>query len=101
MIEYSQRIMEDTPVSSLIQQFLRNNHREDDFLAHTAVEIYQLLIPEELRPGISKVSCVNDKLYVETTNASLRFELMNMRSDHVAQINADLGKNVISDIVFR
>lgn len=101
MIALSQRIMEDTPFSSILQNFLASNHREDDFKMHNAVEMYKQLLPESQRACIQKVTCSNNKLIVETTHASLRFELLNRRSEHIAQINAELEKNLITDIVFR
>ena len=101
MIALSQRIMEDTPFSSILQSFLARNHREDDFKMHDAVELYKQLLPESQRVHIKKVTFAHNKLIVETTNAGLRFELLNRRSEHMAKINADIGKNLITDIIFR
>lgn len=93
--------MSDTPISEILQQFLADNHREDDFKAVSAAEMYMQFVPETCRKDVKKVWCDNGKLFVKTVNAGLRFELMNQRSTHIESLNKQLGKPIIQEIIFR
>lgn len=96
-----QRYMTDTPLSTILQQFLEKNHREQDFLEHSAAKIFLDILPESQKAMVQSVTSENGSLIVKTQIAAFRFELVNCRSSLVAQINEKLGKEVIHDIKVR
>ena len=94
------RHMAEIPISTLLHEFMKKNHREREYQEMTATEIFPQLLPENFRTMIQRVSVKNGVMYVHSDCASLRFELMNQRSDFIQQINEKLGEAIIKDIVF-
>ena len=94
------RFMSDQPLSAILQQFLERNHREEDFMEHAAAREFINLLPEEQRAQVKVVKTGKGVLWVKTTLAVLRFELVNRRTTLVAQLNEKLGKPVIKEIRF-
>ena len=92
------RYMADIPLSTLLQQFLEKNHREQDFQEHTATRIFLDILPEPQRTMVESVKSENGILFVKSNIAAFRFDLINRRSSLVSQINEKLGKEVIRDI---
>jgi len=94
------RIMEATPISTLLQKFVVDNHKEKDFDGQSAVNIFWDLLREEDRTLVEKVWYAQAKLYVKISNTGLKFELLQQRSTFMQQINQQLGVKVIKNIVF-
>ena len=101
MLQENNRTMTDVPLSSLLEEFLKKNHKEAAFNEQAAVARFPELLPENFRSHIQKVRVSNGILFVSCDNAALRFELTNRRSELVAQLNEGFAEAVISDIVIR
>ena len=101
MLQENPRIMTDVPLSSLLEEFLKKNHKQAAFNEQTAVARFPELLPENVRSHIQKVRVANGVLFVSCDNAALRFELTNRRSELLAQLNEGFVEAVISDIVVR
>ena len=94
------RHMAEIPISTLLHEFMKKNHRERQYQEVTATEIFPQLLPDNLRAMIQRVSVKDGVLYVKSNCASFRFELMNQRSVFIQQINEKLGAAIIKEIVF-
>ncbi len=94
------RYMAEIPLSTLLHEFMKENHHEREYQEVTAVEIFKQLLPDAYRTMIQRVSVKNGVLYVKSNCASLRFELMNQRSSYIKQLNQKLGESIIRDILF-
>ena len=101
MLQKNSRIMTDVPLSSLLEEFLKKNHKEAAFNEQAAVTRFPELLPENYRSHIQKVWVVNGVLFVSCDNAALRFELTNRRSELLAQLNEGFVEAVIHEIVVR
>ena len=101
MLQENHRIMTDVPLSSLLEEFLKKNHKEAAFNEQAAAVRFPELLPESVRPHIQKVRVTNGVLFVSCDSAALRFELTNRRSELMAQLNEGFSEAVISDIVVR
>ena len=99
MLQENPRIMTDVPLSSLLEDFLKKNHKEAAFNEQAAVLHFPELLPENYRPYIQKVRVTNGALFVNCDNAAVRFELSNRRSELMTQLNKDFPTPVITDIV--
>lgn len=93
------RYMADIPISSLLQQFLEKNHREKEFKEHAAADFFMQLIPEEQRSMIQKVWSENGKLFVKTTTAGMKFQLLTQRSSLLEKVNQSVGDEIVKDLV--
>ncbi len=102
MIAAYKRNMNDLPLSEILQQFLSQNHREDEFKARSAKDLYlELFVPENCRKDILQIKSENGNLYIKTANAGLRFELLNQRSQHIEILNEHLQGNIVKSIVLQ
>ena len=101
MLQKNSRIMTDVPLSSLLEEFLKKNHKEAAFNEQTAVARFPELLPENYRCHLQKVQVSNGVLFVSCDNAALRFELTNRRSELLAQLNEGFSEAVIHEIVVR
>ena len=101
MLHDNHRIMTDVPLSSLLEEFLKKNHKEAAFNEQAAVVRFQELLPETYRSHIQKVRAENGVLFVNCDSAGLKFDLTNRRSELMAQLNEGYAEPVIRDIVIR
>lgn len=93
--------MTDVPLSTLLEEFLKKNHKEAAFNEQTAVVRFKELLPEAYRSHIQKVKAENGVLFVNCDSASLKFELTNRRSELMMQLNEGYAELVIKEIVIR
>ena len=101
MLQENHRIMTDVPLSTLLEEFLKKNHKEAAFNEQTAVVRFKELLPEAYRSHIQKVKAENGDLFVNCDSASLKFELTNRRSELMMQLNEGYAELVIREIVIR
>lgn len=95
-----QRYMAEIPISTLLQDFLKKNNKEQEFKEHSATQIFLQTLPENFSSMVKKVKCDQGILTVKVENASLRFELMAQRSTLMAQVNEKLEGEVVKEIRF-
>lgn len=93
------RIMTDIPLSSLVDDFLKKNHKEAAFNEQAAVVRFHELLPEEYRSHIQNVRAENGVLFVNCDSAGLKFELTNRRSELMAKLNEGYAELVIREMV--
>lgn len=93
--------MTDVPLSTLLEEFLKKNHKEAAFNEQTAVVRFKELLPEAYRSHIQKVKAENGVLFVNCDSASLKFEFTNRRSELMMQLNEGYTELVIREIVIR
>ena len=65
------------------------------------IEAYKKAVGEILFKKTKEISSRDGKLYLKFDSAPLRAELFSSRQDLLDQINAQFGKPVIIEIVFR
>ena len=88
-------------INELIQSFLSKNNKTTLFKERTVVEIWHQVMGDFIAKQTRSVSMKNGILYVSLTNASLRFELMGMRSALIDKLNEEVGFPVVKDIIVR
>ncbi len=88
-------------INELIQSFLSKNNKTTLFKERTVVEIWHHVMGDFIAKQTRSVSMKNGILYVSLTNASLRFELMGMRSALIDKLNEEVGLPVVKDIIVR
>ena len=99
MTTLTPRYMAEVPISTLLQDFLAKNHRENDFKEHAAARFFIQLIPEDHRPMIQKVWCKNGKLFVKTDIASMKFQILTQKPTLLEKVNQSIGNEIIKELV--
>lgn len=101
MVSSNSRIMSATPFSDILQQFLNKNDKQTEFKEHSAIVVFKEMLPQMYHPYIRKIKCTNGVLFVQITNAALKFDLMMQRTTYIKNINAKLGSEVVKDILLK
>ncbi len=88
-------------VGDVIADFMREEHLDNQLDEYRA----SMMWPQIVGQGINRYTISRDVrqgvMYVRLSSAALRQELMMCRSQLVQRINDQLGRKVLTDIVFQ
>ncbi|MDR0205935.1 MAG: DUF721 domain-containing protein [Bacteroidales bacterium] len=88
-------------VGSYIQEFFAKNGKISLLLEQQAVELWTETVGNFIAKQTRKVVAKNGVLMVTIPNASLKFEIINSRTQIISKINEKLGYEVIKGIVVK
>jgi hypothetical protein len=91
--------MNDQIIGNHIQHLFATNGKISLLLLQQAVELWAEPVGEYIAKQTSKIYAKQGIIYVSIPNAALRFEILNSRSQIIANINQRLGGEVIKGIV--
>ena len=89
------------PIGKLIQSYLRQESLESPLNAHRLINARSEVLGPTIVSYTRDLFIKNQVLYVHLTSAALRQELMMGRELLVRNLNAHVGAQVITNIVFR
>lgn len=93
--------MTEIQIEDIINQFFKENNRTQLLLETRAVELWKEVVGTFIAQKSKAKKICNGVLYVRVTEAALRFELCNSRTEIINKINEKLGASVVKDIVFQ
>jgi len=67
---------------------------------YTAMELWPVIVGERIANVASAERFQEGKLYVHVTRAPWRNELVFLKKEIIAKINATMGKEIVRDIIF-
>ena len=89
------------PIGKLIQSYLRQESLESPLNEHRLINAWSEVLGPTIASYTRDLFIKNQVLYVHLTSAALRQELMMGRELLVRNLNAHVGAQVITNIVFR
>lgn len=89
------------PIGKLIQSYLRQESLESPLNEHRLINAWFEVLGTTIASYTRDLFIKNQVLYVHLTSAALRQELMMGRELLVRNLNARVGAQVITNIVFR
>lgn len=89
------------PIGKLIQSYLRQESLESPLNEHRLINAWSEVLGPTIVSYTRDLFIKNQVLYVHLTSAALRQELMMGRELLVRNLNAHVGAQVITNIVFR
>lgn len=89
------------PIGKLIQSYLRQESLESPLNEHRLINAWSEVLGPTIASYTRDLFIKNQVLYVHLTSAALRQELMMGRELLVRNLNAYVGAQVITNIVFR
>ena len=89
------------PIGKLIQSYLRQESLESPLNEHRLINAWAEVLGPVIASYTRDLFIKNQVLYVHLTSAALRQELMMGRELLVRNLNAYVGAQVITNIVFR
>lgn len=88
-------------MNELIKSFLNQNKKNILFQERHIIEIWNREMGDFIVQNTQSVSMKQGILLVKLINASLRFELLGMRSSIIEKLNKAVGGKVVKDIIFQ
>ena len=88
-------------MSEAIQQFLRGSKLKGNMQAFQIEEIWEQLMGKTISKYTDKIQIVNHTLFITTTVAALKNELMYQRDKIRQKVNEALKENLIRDVVIQ
>jgi hypothetical protein len=93
--------MSEHSMSEAIQQFLRGSKLKGNMQAFQIEEIWEQLMGKTISKYTDKIQIVNHTLFITTTVAALKNELMYQRDKIRQKVNEALKENLIRDVVIQ
>ena len=88
-------------VGGVILQYLRETGLETPLNEHRLIQAWGTVLGPAVSRYTKELRIYNQVLFVTITSAALRNELMMRRAELTARLNAEVGAQVITQIVLR
>lgn len=87
-------------IGSVVGQFLREASLETPLLQHRLMEAWPTVVGGNIAHRSTVVRIYDQKLWVKVDTPALRTQLQMMRQQLVQRLNAQVGSQLIYDVVF-
>lgn len=88
-------------VGGVILQYLRETGLETPLNEHRLIQAWSTVLGQAVSRYTKELRIYNQVLFVTVSSAAMRNELMMRRTELVARLNAEVGAQVITQIVLR
>ena len=93
--------MSEHSMSDAIQQFLRGSKLKGNMQAFQIEEIWEQLMGKTISKYTDKIQIINHTLFITTTVAALKNELLYQRDKIRQKVNEALNENLIREVVIQ
>jgi len=84
-----------------IQQFLKQSRLKGSIQAFQIEEIWEQIMGKTIAKYTDKIQIINRTLFISSTVAQLKHELLYQKEKIIERVNEALGEKVIDDVVIR
>lgn len=84
-----------------MQQFLKKSKLKQGLMAAQIEEIWETLMGKTISKYTDKIEIFGKTLFIYTSVAPLKNELMYQKENICKRVNEALGENIISEVVIR
>jgi predicted nucleic acid-binding Zn ribbon protein len=84
-----------------IKQFLKGSRLNGDMQAYQIEEVWESIMGKTIARYTEKIKIINKTLYITTTVAPLKQELLYQKETIKQRVNEALGTGVVTDIVIQ
>ena len=91
--------MREISLSEAIKQFLRGSKLKGNIQAMQIEEIWEQLMGKTISKYTGKIQIINNTLFITTTVAPLKNELVYQKDKIRQRVNEALGENLIKEVV--
>lgn len=88
-------------VSEIVLEILRENNLGGQMLEHRAIDLWKVIVGPTVNRMTKNVYVNDGVMYVELTSSVVRQELLMLKSKILENFETAVGKNIITDIVFK
>jgi hypothetical protein len=88
-------------LAEALQQFLRQSRMKGNIQAFQITDIWEELMGKTIARYTDSIQIINHTLFISTSVAPLKNELLYQKEKIIQRVNDALGDNVIKDLVIR
>jgi hypothetical protein len=93
--------MGEYSLGEAIQQFLKKSRLKGSVQALQITDIWEQIMGKTVAKYTESIKIYGDKLYITTTMAPLKQELLFQKENIVTRVNEALGEKVIKEVVIQ
>lgn len=93
--------MGEYSLSQALQQFLKQSRLKGNIQALQIEDVWEELMGKTIAKYTDKIQIINQTLFITTTVAPLKNELMFQKEKIIQRVNEALGERVIKDVVIK
>jgi len=91
--------MPTTNIGDLISSYLDDHNKHYLYNEEKVLNLWQTEMGDFINKSTKHIDMKSGVLKVKITNAALRFELLNNRSDIIKRLNDKIGSNSIKELI--
>ena len=93
--------MAEISLQDAIQQFLQKSRLKSGIQALRIEDVWEELMGKTIAKYTDKIQIINHTLYISSSVAPLKNELLYQKEKIIERINEALGEKVVSDVVIK
>jgi hypothetical protein len=93
--------MSEISVQDAIQQFLQKSRLKSGIQALRIEDIWEEIMGKTIAKYTDKIQIINHTLYITSSVAPLKNELLYQKETIIERINAALGEKLVKDVVIK
>lgn len=93
--------MGEYSLSQALQQFLKQSRLKGNIQALQIEDVWEELMGKTIAKYTDNIQIINQTLFITTTVAPLKNELMFQKEKIIQRVNEALGERVIKDVVIK
>lgn len=93
--------MAEISLQDAIQQFLQKSRLKSSIQALRIEEVWEKVMGITIAKYTDKIQIINNTLFVTTTVAPLKNELLYQKEKIIERVNETLGEKVIRDVIIK
>jgi len=93
--------MAEISLQDAIQQFLQKSRLKSGIQALRIEEVWEELMGKTIAKYTDKIQIINHTLYISSSVAPLKNELLYQKEKIIERINEALGEKVVKDVVIK
>jgi hypothetical protein len=88
-------------LSQALEKFLKSSKLGNNILALQIEDVWEKLMGKTIARYTDRIHIVNRTLFIHTSVAPLRTELLYQKAQIIARVNEEMGENLIGEVVIQ
>ncbi|MCX6313813.1 MAG: DUF721 domain-containing protein [Sphingobacteriales bacterium] len=93
--------MGELSLQDAIQQFLKKSRLKTGIQALRIEEVWEEIMGKTIAKYTEKIQIINNTLYISTTVAPLKNELLYQKDQIIQRVNEALGEQLVKEVVIK
>lgn len=93
--------MGEFTIGQALEIFLRQHRMKGSFMSFQIIDVWEEIMGKTIARYTDKIQIINQTLFITTTVAPLKNELLFQKEAIIQRVNEKLGANSIKDVVIQ